>query len=111
MIMTNAFTNTKTELFLQGKRARGKRVRILDSKFGQHFELVVERVAWGESRVFFLEPGSGKLKSLPTAWTSRATPDPFLHLAAGRTILRLVDLRALAELLHELRGIERASSS
>jgi len=78
---------------------------------GQHFELVVERVAWGESRVFFLEPGSGKLKSLPTAWTSRAAPDPFLHLAAGRIILRLVDLRALAELLHELRGIERASSS
>jgi hypothetical protein len=78
---------------------------------GQRFDLVVERVAWGVSRVFFLEPGSGKLKSLPTAWTSRATPDPFLHLAAGRTILRLVDLRALAELLHELRGIERASSS
>jgi len=78
---------------------------------GQRFDLVVERAAWGESRVFFLEPGSGKLKSLPTAWTSRATPDPFLRLAAGRTILRLVDLRALAELLHELRGIERASSS
>jgi hypothetical protein len=78
---------------------------------GQRFDLVVERIAWGEARVFFLEPGSGKLKSLPTAWTSRAAPDPFLHLAAGRTILRLVDLRALAELLHELRGIERASSS
>jgi hypothetical protein len=78
---------------------------------GQHFELVVERVAWGESRVFFLEPGSGKLKSLPTAWTSRAAPDPFLHLAAGRTILRLADLRALAALLHELRGVAQASSS
>ena len=63
------------------------------------------------TRVFFLESGSGKLKSLPTAWTSLAAPDPFLHLAAGRTILRLVDLRALAELLHELRGAERASSS
>jgi hypothetical protein len=78
---------------------------------GQRFDLVAERVAWGESRVFFLESGSGKLKSLPTAWTSLAAPDPFLHLAAGRTILRLVDLRALAELLHELRGVERASSS
>jgi hypothetical protein len=77
---------------------------------GQHFELVVERIAWGESRVFFLEPGSGKLKSLPTAWTSRTAPDPFLHLASGRAIMRLVDLRALAELLHELRGVEQASS-
>ena len=78
---------------------------------GQRIDLVVERIAWGESRVFFLEPVSGKLKSLPTAWTSRAAPDSFLHLAAGRSILRLVDLRALAELLHELRGVERASSS
>jgi len=78
---------------------------------GQRFELVVERISWGEPRVFFLEPGSGKLKSLPSAWTSLGAPDPFLHLAAGRAIMRLVDLRALAELLHELRGIERASSS
>jgi hypothetical protein len=78
---------------------------------GQHFAVVAERVAWGEARVFFLESASGKLRSLPTAWTSLAAPDPFLRLAAGRAVMRLVDLQALAGLLRELQEAARASSS
>jgi hypothetical protein len=78
---------------------------------GQRFPLVAERFAWGEPRAFFLDPGSGQVRSLPAAWTSLAPPDPFLHLAAGRVIMRIVDLRALAGLLHELRESGRAPSS
>ena len=78
---------------------------------GQRFPLVAERLAWGERRAFFLDPASGQVRSLPAAWTSLAPPDPFLHLAAGRVIMRLVDLRVLAGLLHDLRASERAPSS
>ena len=78
---------------------------------GRHFALVAERFSWGERRAFFLDPVSGQVRSLPAAWTSLAPPDPFLHLAAGRVIMRLVDLRALAGLLHELRTSGQASSS
>ena len=70
---------------------------------GRRFPLVAERFAWREPRVFFLDPASGQVRSLPAAWTSLAPPDPFLDLAGGRVIMRLVDLRALAGLLHELR--------
>jgi len=37
---------------------------------------------------------------LPTAWTNLAPPDPFLVLAAERTILRFTDLQTLIRLLH-----------
>jgi hypothetical protein len=43
---------------------------------------------------------TGRLRSLPTAWTNLAPPDPFVVLAAGRAMLRLTDLQALAHLLH-----------
>ena len=69
---------------------------------GQQFSLLCERFAWGEPRVFFHDPVTGHVRSLPTAWTDRAAPEPFVLLAAGRAILRLTDLQALARLLHDL---------
>jgi hypothetical protein len=68
---------------------------------GQQFPLLAQRVAWGEPRVFFLAPLSTQVRSLPTAWTDLAPVDPFVALAAGRTLLRLVDLQHLVRLLRQ----------
>ena len=64
--------------------------------------LLAQRLAWGEPRVFFHDPTTGRIRSLPMAWTNRAQPDPFVILAAGRAILRLTDLQTLVRLLHDV---------
>ena len=69
---------------------------------GQTFPLLAQRFAWGEPRMFFLDPVSRHIRSLPIAWTSLAPSDPFVLLAAGRAILGLTDLQALARLLGDL---------
>jgi hypothetical protein len=69
---------------------------------GQQFPLLAHRFSWGEPRVFFLDPHSQQVRSLPAAWTDRVPLDPFVHQAAGRAILRLTDLQALVQLLHDL---------
>jgi hypothetical protein len=69
---------------------------------GQQFPLIAQRLAWGEPRVFFHDPTTGRLRSLPTAWTNLAPPDPFVVLAAGRAILRFTDLQMLIRLLHDV---------
>ena len=53
-------------------------------------------------RVFYREPGSGRVNSLPAAWTDVEGLDPFVVLAAGRSWFRVEDLVALAALLREL---------
>ena len=40
----------------------------------------------------------GRVRSLPTAWTSLASPDPFVAVSAGRSFFRIQDLVALLEL-------------
>jgi hypothetical protein len=69
---------------------------------GQEFPLIAQRLAWGEPRVFFHDPATGRLRSLPTAWTNLASPDPFVVLATGRAILRFTDLQMLIRLLHDM---------
>ena len=68
---------------------------------GQTFLLLSQRFAWGEERVFFADPQTHQVRSLPQAWTSFALPDPFLVVAAGKTVLRLSDLQQLAQLLRQ----------
>jgi len=63
--------------------------------------VVTCRHAWGEDRVYYRD-AEGKLRSLPTAWTSLFVPDPFVALAAGRSAFRLEDLRGLRRLLDVL---------
>jgi hypothetical protein len=77
---------------------------------GQRFPLSVQRRAWGEPRVFFHEPATGQLRSLPPAWTNLAPPDPFVVLAAGRAILRLTELQTLVHLLHDTEATLREGS-
>jgi hypothetical protein len=69
---------------------------------GQQFPLIAQRLAWGEPRVFFHDPTTGRLRSLPTAWTNLAPPDPFVVLAAERAILRFTDVQMLIHLLHDM---------
>ena len=71
---------------------------------GREFELVGYAHTWGEHRVFFVEPGSDRVRSLPAGWTDVEGPDPYLALAAGRTLFRADDLVALSRLLAELDG-------
>jgi hypothetical protein len=49
---------------------------------------------WGDDRVWFQDK-LGRLHSLPTSWTAGAV-DPFVALAAGRSLFRVADLLELA---------------
>jgi hypothetical protein len=68
---------------------------------GRIFPLLAQRFAWGEERVFFADPQTQQIRSLPLAWTSLAPPDPFLVVAGGQTVLRLKDLQQLAQFLRQ----------
>ena len=63
--------------------------------FQQEFELVSYRQDWGQDRVWFQDK-LGRLHSLPTSWTDAGAVDPFVALAAGRSLFRVTDLIELA---------------
>ena len=56
--------------------------------FQQEFELVSYHQNWGEDRVWFQDK-LGCLHSLPTSWTDAGADDPFVALAAGRSLFRV----------------------
>src|SRR5213076_344541 len=68
---------------------------------GREFTLVTYRHNWGENRVYFHDD-EGRLVSLPAAWTSVFSPDPFVVISAGRSAFRVPDLLELAQLLAKL---------
>jgi len=68
---------------------------------GHTFPLLAQRFAWGEERIFFSDPQTHQVRSLPLAWTSLALPDPFLVVASGKAMLRFVDLQQLVQLLRD----------
>jgi len=74
---------------------------------GQQFPLVAQRLAWGEPRVFFHDIATGHLRSLPTAWTNLAPPDPFVVRAAGRAIWRFTDVQTRTRLRHDVEATLR----
>jgi uncharacterized protein DUF5372 len=65
---------------------------------GREYLVVAVRQTWGEDRVFFLDE-DGTQRSLPSAWTDAAAPDPFVVVAAGRSAFRVADLLDVAALL------------
>ena len=69
--------------------------------FGQTFPLLSQHLAWGEERVFFPDPQTHEVRSLPLAWTNLALPDPFLVVAEGKAVLRFSDLQQLAQFLKQ----------
>ncbi|MCL7960531.1 MAG: Y4bD/Y4pK family protein [marine benthic group bacterium] len=56
---------------------------------------------WGDDRVVYEDP-QGRVRSLPTAWTSLAGADPFVRASAGRSYFRTEDLVALVSLIGRL---------
>ena len=68
---------------------------------GREFELVVHRRTWGEDRVFFYDE-RGRLSALPAAWTDFVSPDPFVKIAASRSLFRAEDLVELVEQVRSL---------
>ena len=66
--------------------------------YGREFQLITHSNNLGEDRVFFHDAG-GRLRSMPSYWTSVAPPDPFVTVAIGRSFFRVQDLVALVTLL------------
>jgi Family of unknown function (DUF5372) len=62
---------------------------------------VTYRHNWGENRVYFHDD-EGQLVSIPAAWTSVFSPDPFVVISAGRSAFRVQDLLELAQLFARL---------
>jgi hypothetical protein len=50
----------------------------------------------------FYQGGSGRLLSIPAAWTTLSEPDPFVSLTDGRSAFRCEDLLALRRYLDSL---------
>ena len=69
--------------------------------YGHTFLLLSQRLAWGEERVFFLDPQAQQVRSLPLSWTNLALPDPFLIVGGGKAVLRWKDLQQLAQFLEQ----------
>ena len=65
---------------------------------GRQFELIAVRQDWGEWRVTFFDE-ERRWRSLPLGWTSAASIDPFVQLAAGRSPFRFADLVRLSQLI------------
>jgi hypothetical protein len=65
---------------------------------GRELAFVDQYLAWGEDRVCFRDD-TGKLRYLPTDWTSLASPDPFVQASAGRSHLRVEELLQLTTLI------------
>jgi hypothetical protein len=69
--------------------------------YGREFELVTQKQAWGEDRVYFRDR-SKRLHHVPLGWTSVAPLDAFRAAAEGRCRFRTEDLLRLADLVREL---------
>ena len=65
------------------------------------FPLLSQSYAWGEERVFFTDPQTHKVRSLPLAWTNLALPDPFRIVAGDKAVLRFEDLQQLVQFLRQ----------
>jgi hypothetical protein len=80
---------------------------------GREFDLVVRKKNWAEDRVFVFD--DNQLVSIPAGFTDLEPPDPFVAISAGRSMFRVDDLLALADLLENLRpaqlrrGVKRIS--
>lgn len=63
--------------------------------------MVSYRQNWGEDRVWFHDR-KGHLHSIPASWTDVAEVDPFVVVAAGRSLFRISDLLELAQLTQKV---------
>ena len=68
---------------------------------GRQFRLAQRKLNWGEDRVLLFD-AQGELFSLPAGWTDADPPDPYVAIAAGRSVFRVADLMELAALIDHL---------
>jgi hypothetical protein len=76
--------------------------------FQQEFELVTCRQNWGEDRVWFHDR-DGLLRSVPTNWTDAAGIDPYVVVAAGRSLSRIPDLLEQVQRIQALEAEQAVS--
>ena len=74
----------------------GRTFEVIDRRHGQSGECV------------YLEVDTVRVERVPTAWTSLCSADPFLRVAAGRSLFRVEDLVRLAELVAQIADVEQA---
>ena len=63
--------------------------------------MIAVQHCWGEPRVSY-RTGNGSSRSVAISWTSLKTPDMFLEVSAGRSIVHPKDLRNLLQLVRSL---------
>ncbi|MBN2326607.1 MAG: hypothetical protein JXR73_05580 [Candidatus Omnitrophica bacterium] len=73
--------------------------------YGRELDLVIRRKNWGEDRVYYHDE-TGNLISLPIQYTSVKEIDPFVVIAAGRSLFRFQDLVSLVRVIKEEKGKE-----
>ncbi len=61
--------------------------------FGQEFAFITVRLTWGCWRDQY-DDVVGVVRSLPASWTDAGAIDPFVVMAAGRSVLHVDDLIA-----------------
>lgn len=77
---------------------RGRLLDVVDRRRGQDGEYV------------YLEVDGQQVRRLPAAWTSLGCVDPFVVVAAGRSLFRADDLARLAEVVASLACAGQAPS-
>jgi hypothetical protein len=74
--------------------------------FGKQFEVISVQHCWGEPRVKYRTQNGGS-QVVAISWTSLKSPDMFLEVSAGRSIVHPKDLQSLEQLLRSLGGMEK----
>ena len=77
--------------------------------YGRDLTFVDQYLAWGQDRVCYRDD-KGRLRFLPTDWTSLAPPDPFVQASAGRSHFRIEDLLQLTALIAQQRQAQGPKS-
>ncbi|MGH7879568.1 MAG: DUF5372 family protein [Candidatus Binataceae bacterium] len=70
-------------------------------KRGARWVLRTRQLNWGEDRVVYFD-AKGRLRSMPTSWTSVGQQDAFMQASVGRSWFRPDDLLRLGALLSEV---------
>ena len=67
--------------------------------YQRQFELLSYRTSWGGREFIDFRHENGESGAIPLAWTDADRPDPFLTVAQGRAVFRVVELLQLVELI------------
>lgn len=66
--------------------------------YQRQFELLSYRKSWGRQFIDF-QYDNGETGAIPLVWTDADQADPFLTIAQGRSVFRVLELLRLVELI------------